>query len=110
MLNDWEKIARELGDYDLVQVFNVFEMYTEMVRKEDSDCLGNWVPSRTAAKEIFRLRKQVEVLERVREAAEKVESWLTHSTDCSRLVDNVPCNCGFTNLIFALHDADEEVN
>lgn len=73
MLNDWEKIARELGDYDLVQVFNVFEMYTEMVRKEDSDCLGNWVPSRTAAKEIFRLRKQVEVLERVRDAAENLD-------------------------------------
>ena len=63
MLNEWERIVRELGDYDLLQVCNAFETYGEMVRKEDWDYIGDWVPAETAAKEILRLRNRIEVLE-----------------------------------------------
>jgi len=107
MLNDWQRVAREFGDHDM-DVVSGCERCCEMVQQTLASYVGDWLPSEPAAKEILRLRKRVGMLERVREAAEKVESWLTHSTDCSRLVDNAACNCGFTNLIFALHDAAEE--
>jgi hypothetical protein len=70
MLNEWEKVARELGDYDMVQVCKDFETYGEMARQNDEDRVGDWLPSEPTAKEILRLRQQVEVLKRVVAAAE----------------------------------------
>jgi hypothetical protein len=58
-LNDWQKIAHEFGSYQAI---------IAMAKVDPSDILrpvGDWLPAEPTAKEILRLRKRVEVLERV---------------------------------------------
>ena len=63
MLNDWERIARELGDYDLVIQSKEWEAHAELVRCTNEYYVGEWLPSELAAKEILRLLNRIEVLE-----------------------------------------------
>ena len=72
MLNDWQRIAREFGDHDM-DVVSGCERCCEMIQQTLASYVGEWLPSEPTAKEILRLRKRVEVLERVREAAEKAD-------------------------------------
>lgn len=71
---EWEKIARELGDYDLETKGSAYMHYEALERVTDEYYVGQWVESEKAAKEIERLRERVAKLERVRESAQKVES------------------------------------
>ena len=65
MLNDWQRVAREFGDHRL--------SWEIMVQQTPDEPIGDWLPSEPTAKEILRLRKRVEALERVREAAEEAD-------------------------------------
>lgn len=65
-LNDWQRVAREFGDKDFEFVDDA---EIRWVTYDDEWTVGEWLPSEPTAKEILRLRKRVEVLERVREAA-----------------------------------------
>jgi predicted metalloprotease len=60
-LNDWQRVAREFGDHH-VGGWNV-----AFVKSDERHTVGDWLPSEPTAKEILRLRKRVEVLERVAE-------------------------------------------
>jgi hypothetical protein len=56
-LNDWQRVAREFGDHRL--------SWEIMVQQTPDEPIGDWLPSEPTAKEILRLRKRVEALERV---------------------------------------------
>jgi hypothetical protein len=79
MLNDWQRVAREFGDYNVAEVHKDYETYATMTRETNEVLVGDWLPSEPTAKEILRLRKRVEVLEAceklVREYAEARDNW-----------------------------------
>ena len=111
-LNDWQRVAREFGDYDHGRHGYDFEAPTEMVKWEPHPefphRVGDWLPSEPTAKEILRLRKRVEVLERVRFAAQCVEEAKMHAVYCDRVtIGGLVCTCGHASLKDALDAAKE---
>lgn len=64
-ITDWQRVAREFGDHDL----EYDRFGPSMTPINDQHTVGDWLPSEPTAKEILRLRKRVEVLERVHRAA-----------------------------------------
>ena len=105
-LSDWQRVAREFGDYRL--------SWEIMVQQEPEEPVGDWLPSEPTAKEILRLRKRVEVLEKVhRLVTEFDHSWMDHRDTCSycsymgNREYNQHCDCGLYDLRAALNAAKE---
>ena len=107
-LNDWQRVAREFGDCDL-EYHGMDYSDGKMVPSRRVSRVGDWLPSEPTAKEILRLRKRVEVLEKVREAAESTAIAGRHSDPCWRamLLTGSRCVCGHADLRAALYAAKE---
>ena len=48
----WERVARELGDFDIEDTGAAFMSYRELVRVDDADYLGDWIEAEPACKRI----------------------------------------------------------
>lgn len=94
-LQGWQKVAREIGDYDPGE--------DRMVQQRPRDPIGHWLPAEAAAKEILRLRERNAVLEKVLGAAIILH---TMSTDCGDVV--YVTAKPFDALIAAMEAADQQ--
>jgi hypothetical protein len=65
----WEHIARELGDYDLVDGTSAFNPWREMRREESDLCVGEWVEAEAAGKAIEARDKRIAELEAQKDGA-----------------------------------------
>lgn len=61
-LQGWQKVAREIGDYDLSDACDGYSgsgCPTNLRLVGDRETVGDWLPAEAAAKEILRLRERV---------------------------------------------------
>ena len=59
----WEIIARELGDFELVDEGSSYNTYRTMGQVNDPYYVGDWVDAEKACREIVRLRDELAELQ-----------------------------------------------
>lgn len=75
-LQGWQKVAREIGDYECAMKYIGSGEYIEDMREvTDDGCVGDWLPAEAAAKEILRLRERLaELTSSLHEVAQKLQN------------------------------------